>query len=682
LPLELQSTDLETFFRLLTIASDRARTGGTSSEAVEWRDYKVVFDFIRKQVERDSNHLSRAHLGRLGRPIEVAVLLKKAPENAYSIFRTISDALNQVDFIAGFTEEESWLQALEFACSYHAKSDLNIFGVKAGTRGAAVADALRRLEAIGFEYNISPYGVGLTSSSLDGACRNIEKIIKRIGGLNVAKGVFRHLEKSGKTFRGLFLYGRNVNQLARVRPPTPPWSYIYNLAIKYLDVPPSSKHIEGDWHKLIALATDVGASIDVEEYLAYAWLSISPYLVDLAIADHTQYDELFAFQQWSTEGASQLFDWWLDSLIEADCSIPFFTPEDWKSFSRSLLDNALPYEPTITLPSHHSPATASASTAGEMLRKLSCSASQVNRQYHTPLQSVQRDAAFYPVVALRQGRYFVPPRGVAARGLYERLYALMRDQGDNDLENKYGFALERLTHKVLCAAGHPPTIANKFYNHPTRLKELEIDFVVEESDQVILLECKKKALTRPARGLATIDALADVTHSFIAALNQMLRHEIALRVTSRLTLTDGSTISLNRRKTERIAITLLDYGSLQNRQFVRNIVRAFFGVELASSDPVLHKKVSKITGEMKELHASLIELAAIEGVEFAEFLRRHEFGTAWLSVDQLALMIKGQTSLTGYLRQTRHITFQTGDLFNEFANWHKMQIGQKDTINK
>ena len=309
-----------------------------------------------------------------------------------------------------------------------------------------------------------------------------------------------------------------------------------------------------------------------------------------------------------------------------------------------------------------------------MFVALSCPANKVNEHYRTPVQTVRRGAAFYPMIALRNGRFYVPPRGLAARALYERLFALMRDQGDKHLETKLGEALERLTGKVLRAAGHPPAIAGKKYDHPTIAKEFEFDLVVEEADQVILLECKMKALTRPARGLAALDALVDVTKSFVAALNQMVRHEIALRVLSPLPLKGGGELSLAGRDVERIVVTMLDHGSLQNRQFIRNIVRAFFGVELASPDPAVNKIVSKITAAVKELHASLTELAALHGVEFRKFLQRYEFGTAWLSVDQLALMIAGQTSLTNLLRRTRHITFQTGDLIDELASWHKMQI--------
>jgi hypothetical protein len=88
----------------------------------------------------------------------------------------------------------------------------------------------------------------------------------------------------------------------------------------------------------------------------------------------------------------------------------------------------------------------------------------------------------------------------------------------------------------------------------------------------------------------------------------------------------------------------------------------------------VNKIVSKISADVKELHTSLVALAALHDVGFGKFLQRYEFGTAWLSVDQLALMIAGQTRLTNLLRQTRHVTFQTADLIDELAHWHKMQI--------
>jgi hypothetical protein len=213
----------------------------------------------------------------------------------------------------------------------------------------------------------------------------------------------------------------------------------------------------------------------------------------------------------------------------------------------------------------------------------------------------------------------IPPRGIAARALYERLYTLMRDVGDPRLEAKLGNALERLTARILENAGNKPSVVAGKYTYPTKRFEHELDLAVETDKHITLLECKRKALTNPARAGGTTDALIDLSRSFLDMFVQMTCHEIALRTKGSITFRDRTILSLAGRDTERIAVTMLDHGSLQNPIFIRGIVKSILTVQFGSDDPGVKKRLEALNQTIKELLANLKELSALADQEFPGF---------------------------------------------------------------
>ena len=518
----------------------------------------------------------------------------------------------------------------------------------------------------------------LHQESFRRACADVETLVARLGGFNVATNIFRILERAGKTYRGLFLFGRSVAQVPTPRDPNVPWHFLYNLALKHLTVLPTSPKPEKDWTELVELARDVGASIDVEEYYGFGY-SISPYLIDRAILDNILYDELFSFQQWSTEGAEKLFDRWIDALVEAGCNFPVATSEEWRAIAKSILGRAAPYEPSVK----HAPELWSlalpAVVSVKLLDALSISFKEVNREYSTPLDTKPRNAPLFPLIALGNNRYVIPPRGLAARALYERLFSLMREAADPQLGRKLGAALEGLTASILSNAGNIPSIVGGKYAYPNRRFRYDLDLAVETSQHIHLIECKRKALTNLARGGGTADALLDLSESFFDMLVQMTHHEIVLHTKGSLKFLDKTELLFGGREVERIAVTMLDHGSLQNPVFIRAVVRAILTTQFNSDDPAMTKRLEPLNQSIKKLLSNLQQLSTLTGFEFWEFLHRYSFGTWWLSVDQLAVLSEKDVSLWNVLRPIRNVIFQTGDMMNEFALAQKLGFGRSES---
>jgi hypothetical protein len=634
--------------------------------------HDVYYEQIRSVLRRDGDALPRPLVWSLAKPIEIAVWLGRQPADAISTFQTILDAIRQLQFVASLDERNCWVEAIQLAKRHRLETGYDVWGNRIGSRASTVARSLLRLRERGFDCEVNAFGAGLTTDSLENACAEIDQAIRRIGGDNVAQTIFTSLRRSGKTFEGLFLAGRITSQLDRPREPSIPWHFLYNLALKHLGVRPSATDSQREWKALIELSKDVAASLDVEEYSAFAGMSVSPYLIHREILDNTFYDELFGFQQWRADGAANLFIHWVDALVRAQCPIPILSAEVWKQLGTSLIAKAQPTALAITTPVEHASFDMSAKDTASILERLAVPVADLNAGYSTPLQTDHRIAPFFPLIAVRPNAFVLPPRGLAARGLYERFCTLMRDTRNRHLERKLGQAFEFLTEATLRAEGHEPSVVEGKYDHPTLHSEFEMDFAFESEEHVTLIECKLKALRRSSRGPAPLDALSDLTQSFLASQIQMARHEIALKTLAKIRFKNGQTLSLNGRKVERISLTMLDHGSLQDKLFTKGIIQDFVGVTLNSEDPRIAAGLGEFNADQLELQGLLQELARMEGEDFGRFLLNRSFGTWWLSVDQLALFARSAPSLPAALNSIRNITFQTGDIMSEYAQRQRM----------
>jgi hypothetical protein len=235
--------------------------------------------------------------------------------------------------------------------------------------------------------------------------------------------------------------------------------------------------------------------------------------------------------------------------------------------------------------------------SGRLFEALSLPLSKLNSQYLTPLDTQKRNAPLNPFYSYSPELYLLPPRAILARGLYEGVCALLRKENP-ELENLLGEALEQMTADAIEQFGRRPVIVRQKYRVPGKRKRdapFEIDVIDLTDRHVFILECKKKALTNSARGGNTLAAALDFARGFLYPLVQTNRHESQLRNSEGLTLLNGETFKLDGRNLQRIAVTMTDHGSMQDRAFLRGMIATLWNSNLKSVDP---RRKSPLTKSM------------------------------------------------------------------------------------
>jgi hypothetical protein len=636
---------------------------------------------IRALLLRPSSGLLVDAVSILRKPICVSALLGRTDAEQYAIINYIRDALGQPDddskdcrFVAPFTEEETWKKAISNARRAMELADFNHYDINRHSRANAVAAACKRWENRGFPIELSTFGPSLDGKDVSKICADIEATIRSLGGRNVVTGILAWHSANRRIYKGSLLYGRVVDQLGQHRDPSVPFHFLYNLALKHLNALQTSMRPKNDFIHAMELARDLGAVFDVETYSVYENMGTAIGNFHHTLLERIFYDELFGFQQWQPTVAEHLLREWLGHLEGAGIPLPSIQLAKWRHIVSSLFKVSSVNDCVVTHPCEHTDSEFGMEAVGNLFELLAITADRLNGGYFTPFDTANRNAPYFPLYRLSEDVWLIPPRGIFGRAMYERIYALLRDKKHPQLETAMGAALELLTADAIASTGKAPEVLGEKYKEGATKKSpiFEVDAASETADDVVLLECKKKALTNAARAGNTLSAAVDLAQGFLDPLVQMARHEKHL-FGSGLHFISGKSLLLGRRHLTKISITMTDHGSMQDRLFLRGVINALYGVNLTAVDPANQTGAQKVNDAIAALRDSVNAIIALTGEPLDKFIHRYLPSCWWLSIDQLYFLCRGSADLRAALAPLGGITFGTGDIMTEIS--HSARIG-------
>ena len=651
---------------------------GPSPEAASWSRQGEI-DRIRASVRTilaRGDGLSVDALFALCKPVCIAVHLGRAAAEQYAVLREICDMLRGEPTIVRFEEEVAWNKAIAEARRVRHFSGIDLYPLDLLARPQAVAEAGRRMELRGYTILLTARGIGVDDAVLAAICADIEQRIRRLGGRRVIDAILKWFDVNRRTYEGSLLYGRRIGQPRQTREPTIPWHFLYNVAWKHYGATPVSTNPVRDIDELAGVARDMAALFDVEAYDRFDGMTIGPANFHQAFSDRIVYDELFAFQQWQPRVASHVLSSWLQHLAATGCGFPLASPQEWDAIAKSLLAKSQLTALTITHPSEHTGGIITPAKANMLFNSLAVPLERLNKGYATPLDTAKRNSPYFPLYKISADLYALPPRGMAARAFFERVYTLLREAGDSQLERQMGVALECITVEAVGLTGNAPAYAGLQYRIPNQRKAeapFELDVADVTHKHISLLECKKKQLTNAARAGNVLSAAVDLAQAFLMPLVQMNRHEAQLRA-SGITFLNGRVLQLDGRDIQRMAITMTDHGSMQDRMFLRAILIGLWGARLTAIDSTHQAEADKVNAQLKNVADGISSLAAQTGGNFDDFVHRYIHSTFWLSIDQLYFLCERAGDLRDVMSPLGSIIFGTGDLMNEIAHCDRMGL--------
>jgi Holliday junction resolvase-like predicted endonuclease len=288
----------------------------------------------------------------------------------------------------------------------------------------------------------------------------------------------------------------------------------------------------------------------------------------------------------------------------------------------------------------------------------------VNTEYLLPHEQAKVTFGRKPMINLA-GHFLVADPSWCAPAFYEAIADRARAASVENADARIGAALEQFVRDELRAHGVSALTGTYCANGA----DGECDAIIETMDTIIIIEMKKKSLTRAARGGDTLKLLMDVAKTLIDAQIQAARHELALYRHGTITLHhERGTTVLERgdRRIERIALTHLDFGALQDRQVISHVLRLLAGAALRSTDGQHASEIADLTKTCNKLRRVHTEL------EQHRIVNPHDwFFNCWfLSLGHLLTMLDNVSSADDLKRElflARHMTMGSLDFYFEYA---------------
>lgn len=587
----ITNADIETFILLINEARDRPDTSS----------FPVLSEFAHLQTE----NCSYLYTDTLSAEIRTAIVVPSTDPAAinlrelhkalirrsvfyggsfpyHEIPRAIFFGVNETYF-RSFIDREAWLRAIRIALIIRNTQIYSHLPNHGYERDVSTTQAACRLRDQNYRLRLEGQYFLFEEGELDRCCSDLDRMIAAFGGAQLLASLFRGY------LRPLFVRGRYM--LGRLAKPVPdpdrgpaiPFGYLLNLAIKHMKQS-GSLFNNDQFVRIIHLARDIVAILDLEAYSSFENMFISHRNLADFIQDAVLGDFCLSFRQLRVTDAlfmfEHLFDWVNQSEMRANLG---WTIDDALNLAKAALTATSPEEVNIVfnIDVLQSRSGLNHRLIKQMLPYFTYKTFEVNEKFLTPLNAEHANFEIKPFIWKSGNRTLLLSSVIGSIGFYESIVSALRTLWPDQVDNQIGISAEKMLAESFRNHGIQPSVVSKKYRIGPNI--YECDLVIEGPEAVILFEVKKKPLTRLARTGNVLVAIRDLVIAMLSAQLQLSRHEDQLLKNGKITFLDRSEVQLNGRQIERIAVTLFDWGSTQDRLSSDNILKILATAQVGSN---------------------------------------------------------------------------------------------------
>ena len=536
---------------------------------------------------------------------------------------------------------------------------------KVHARDFAVARMARGLKDAGFAIRLEPGGLRLEEESQTKLVAAIEGLVAKLGGINVARRIFKTISPQYDAEQQRYHVVRRTSTTGEGTPQVP-WAYLIQLAAKHAQGREPRNFTDDGWRLLCGLSQAYAALIDVQRYAPTFWASMDAFAILPYLQETAVYDTLFRIPQMRPSDVAKMargmFDW-LDigaptkagwSVAQAIEIIGHLLGPARDARGPTFID-----ESDIRRSCPEIPRDVVSRILDEVL---SHPATGPNRDFSRPTDT-GHDFFKRPLIRQPGRRFLLLDRSFCAPACLEALLTPLRAEVD-ELDHNIGSAIERFLQTEF--SSHGVTVSGGDYD--AGREHGQCDLVIETPETVIFSAVKKKALTRKAKAGSDADLLLDLAGSLLAAQAQAGWHEVRLRRDGHLDLMrDGLTepLELRGRQVERVAVSLFDFGSFQDRILLKQFLEATLNAKFTPVATSLSERFDEINEALREIREQVAVLFSDHQGPYQPF-----FNCWFLSVPQLLVFLDGVTDSAGFrtaLWSCRHIATGSSDVYFDLS---------------
>ena len=621
--------------------------------------------------------------------IQDNVLTRHPLKPYYEVFQTIRELAHteRAAKQTSTTHPPDWPQAIHHAIHlYHLQEP-------AGTsekphlynRQLNVALAAKKLQDRGYALNRHYHFLFLEPTAETRLYKDIESLVKAIGGLKIAQCIFRHIEKAYDPVQERYhlVYGSSMFEM---QSPHLPLHYLLMLAAKHPFPKKPYRRDPNLLKKLIDLATDYTTLMDVQYYGNLPWATLNAEEA-IELARHLSlYQNLCKLPQQRGSDIPVILQGCLQWLDPTKPHGRGWTIQQAITLINTILQHTTSVRGPVYLNTRdlHVQSQLPSHIAKIILEDvLSHPIKQANATFIKPSdfsinvhdypKEVQINFYKKPLLNMGNDQFLLLDRSLSSTAYYHALTnALFDEEKTDNFNDQIGRAVERWLRQHLSALGQ--TV--HWGEYRAGGKDGDLDMAVETPNYLYLFEIKRKALTPPATVGSDLRILIDLMRSLVKAQTQLGRQEIALRKNGSITLkndTGQSTLELRGRKIRRIALTLHDFGVFQDRIFIAKFLEANFNVQYRTDIPEFANEMTEFNQLLQNLITQTLELNP------ETELRAPFHHCSFMSIPQLLITLDGVSTPDSFEQRFNRgsgVTFNTLDFYYEYKKMTETPTAQ------
>jgi len=493
--------------------------------------------------------------------------------------------------------------------------------------------------------------------------KEIDDLAMSVGGCNILHAVFNIISNSYDANQKRFHIHRKLS-MGHDRPlPEVPWAYLIALGAKHSNHHGDSLR-EENFSNLIALLSDIVTVFEVQDYSPYESWYVDHYGLTGFLSDEIIFDNLFCISQMHGGYVQEILDYVVHSVEFSNLRSYGFSIGKIYNCGLALLNKSLDKQITdISFKFAKDAFLLGTNAAKDMIGKILLNESP-NKELEFPPRNTAIDNSFNQLLPF-EGGYLLMPRSLSSLAfLNNTLNSIIAPDGQRNKHNDkiLGGVLEEFVKRKLHSYG----IAYRSGNYISKdgLVSGESDITIETKSAIIFIEIKKKGMTRLSMSGVDYSILSDLGEGLIHATSQCFKAERILRCDGEINIDASNPILYKSQRIIKVALTLYDYGSFQDRMTIRSILTNSLGATFKVADSKIDKKLKdwkKHINELSEHTEKLSEYGQLDDEPFHSLF--------FISIPQLLMILEDKPSAEGLekaFRTLSSINHSTRDFYKEY----------------
>lgn len=514
----------------------------------------------------------------------------------------------------------------------------------------------------------------------------INQLAESIGGINGIKLLLKSLEYKREIGRFLVPHQGNLPAMTMVELETP-YGYLLNLFLRYLSAHPTSVNIRKDYELLVALTKDY-CMAEYNSQKFDIWHDVFRPDNDIVNLIH-ELVVRFDIYNLPQSGVTFTSQWcrFLVKQIKGDDRCSPVLKQYLDSFERALkwYINQAKSSDCSMVPITRKNVTPVITSGLDSF--LIADTSTINNDFKHPIDIKNVNYMMYPIYKANDC-YILLPLTLGVWNWYEALYAIVKSQ-NTELAKYAGHFMEDFIRNKMATHSIRSHTGKYSYNGT----DGEVDILVQAMDGDVIIESKKKSLSKDALKGDDFFIWGDL-YAVIYSQLQCARTENGVRNFGPLTITDDksnesfsyewiplisdSTAPNKDRLISKVTLTLKEYGPMQDMMLISNIMKSLSSKQINANypeDTYPPRDIDEFEKCFTLINAALSDIS----IYYAAIgTKDPTFHCRFFSMEQLFHIIRKSNSNDDFLRMVAQncVSTSTENFWNEFVNTQQIQNKQ------